>query len=127
SPGAAGIKACIISPPATAGGDIGVGTEIREVFSKEDVETAIGKGLGYYAYQSVAANDPQALVDIVACAESTGAAATGTFTASGTVTANMTHRLWVMGWSVDVSWLVGEAVNDWRDKAIDLINSKATD
>src|SRR5690606_1891862 len=78
-------------------------------------------------YQSVAANDPQALVDIVACAESTGAAATGTFTASGTVTANMTHRLWVMGWSVDVSWLVGEAVNDWRDKAIDLINSKATD
>src|SRR5690606_5171501 len=83
SPGAAGVRALIISPPQTGEGDITVGTEIRPVFSREDVERAIGRGPGYYAYQALIANDPQALVDLIACAESAGAAATNTLTFTG--------------------------------------------
>lgn len=127
SPGAAGVRGVIISPPATAGGDIGVGTEIRAVYSKEDVATAIGKGLGYYAYRAIAANDAQALIDLVACAESAGAAATGTFTAGGSVTAAMTWRLWVMGWYVDVSWAVGETPTDFAVKAVAALNAMSED
>jgi phage tail sheath gpL-like len=127
SPGAAGVKGCIISPPATAGGDIGIATEIRPVFSKEDVQTAIGKGLGYYAYRSIQANDPQALIDLVACAESAGAAATQTVTFGGAPASAMTIRFWIMGWIVDISWAVGESTTEIKDKFIAAVNERAED
>lgn len=127
SPGAAGVKACIISPPETGQGDIGVETEIRSVFSKEDVQQAIGRGLGYYAYRAVQANDPQALVDLVACAESGGAAAAQTVTFGGTVTTAMTIRFWVMGVQFDISWAVGETTTNARDTFIAKVNELADD
>lgn len=127
SAGAQGLKLAMITPPATTPGDIVVGTEIRSVFSKEDVATATGRSLGYYAYQAIAANDSQALVDLVACAESGGVAATGTITFTGAPTANMTFRLWIMGVAIDLSWNVGDANTVARDAAVAKINQYAND
>ncbi len=127
SPGAAGVRCCIITPPATAGGDIGIGTEIRAVYSKEDVQTAVGKALGYYAFRAAQANDPQLLADLVACAEGAGAAATGTATFGGAPTSAMTIRFWIMGWIVDISWAVGESTEDIKAKFIAEVNEHAED
>jgi phage tail sheath gpL-like len=127
SPGALGLRAAIVSPPATVGGNIVVGTEIRSVFSAEDVEVAIGKGLGYLAYQALIANHPSALVDLVACAESGGAAATGTLTFAGTPTSNMSWRVWVQGVAVDLFWNVGETTTQVRDNNFPRINEKGND
>lgn len=127
SAGAAGLRACIISPPATTPGDIVVGTEIRSVYSKEDVEQALGRGLGYYAYQSLFANDPNALVDVIACAESGGAAATGTLTFTGTPVANETYEAVIQGVPIQLSWNVGESTTQVRDNAIAQINKYGAD
>lgn len=124
SPGSAGLKGLIISPPATSGGDIGVGTEIRPVFAKEDVQTAIGRGLGFYAYQILLLNDPEAIIDLVACAESAGAAATGTLTFAGTVTADETWACTIMGVEIELSRLVGDSADTAKTAAITKINEK---
>lgn len=127
SPGASGLRCAIVSPPASTPGNIVVGTERRAVFSKEDVETAIGRGLGYYAYQALYANDPNCLVDLIACAESVGAAATGTLTFSGAPTSNQTFRTWIMGVQIDLAWNVGEANTVARDNAVAKINQYGSD
>jgi phage tail sheath gpL-like len=127
SPGSSTLRAAIVSPPASTPGNIVVGTERRAVFSKEDVEVAIGRGLGYYAYQALYANDPNCQVDLIACAESGGAAATGTFTFGGAPTSNQTHRVWIMGVQIDLSWNVGEANTVARDNAVLKINQYGLD
>jgi phage tail sheath gpL-like len=127
SPGAAGIRALLLAPPATAQGDATADTEIRPVFSKEDVETAGGRGPGYYAYQALFANDPQALVDFIKVTESAGAAAAQTLTFAGAPTSNMTFRVWVMGWPVDLTWNVGEADTVARDNGYAKINEFVRD
>jgi phage tail sheath gpL-like len=127
SPGIAGLRAAIITPPATAGGDIVVGTEIRSVFSAEEVETACGKSPGYFAYRALYENDKQALVDLVVCAASAGAAAAQTLTFANIPTSNQTFRLWIQGVPIELSWNVGEANTVARDNAILRINEKASD
>jgi phage tail sheath gpL-like len=127
SAGSQGLKAAMVSPPASTPGNIVVGTEIRPVFSKEEVDTAIGRGLGYFAYQAIFANDPKCQVDLVACAESAGAAAAGNFTFTGTPTSNMTFRVWIMGVQIDLPWNVGEANTVARDNAVSRINQYSTD
>jgi phage tail sheath gpL-like len=127
SPGAAGLRAAIVSPPATAGGDITVGTEVRSVFSAEEVETACGKAPAYFAYKAIQANDNQALVDLVVCAASAGAAAAQTLTFAGAPTSNQSFRLWIQGVSIELTWNVGEAATVARDNAILRINEKAAD
>lgn len=124
SPGTQGLKALIISPPATTPGDIVVGTEIRPVFSKEDVQTAIGRGLGFLAYQILVLQDPEALVDLIACAESGGAAATGTLTFGGAVTADETWEVTIMGRAIQVSRAVGDTADTAKTAAIAKINEK---
>jgi phage tail sheath gpL-like len=127
SPGAQGLRCAIISPPASTPGNQTVGTEIRQVFSAEEVETASGKSLAFYAYKSLFANDPRAVTDLVLCAASAGATATGTITFTGAPTSNMTFRFWGQGWSVDLPWNVGEANTVARDRAVTLINQLAAD
>jgi phage tail sheath gpL-like len=126
SPGSAGLRAVIVSPPATAGGDLPVG-EIRTVYSKEDVEVASGRSLAYFAYQAFIANHPQATVDLMLCAESAGVAASGTLTFAGTPTSNCSWRVWIMGWSVDLFWNVGETTTQARDNNFPRINQKGAD
>jgi phage tail sheath gpL-like len=126
SPGLAGLRAVIISPPATSGGDLPV-NEARTVYSKEDVEVAAGRCLGYFALQSFVENYPQALVDLVCCTESAGVAASGTLTFAGTPTSNCSWRVWIQGVAVDVFWNVGEAATAARDNNFPRINQKGTD
>ncbi len=125
SPGTAGLKGLIVSPRATGIGDITDDTEIRAVFSEDDVKTAAGRCLGYFAYKALFANDNGGpLVDLVCPAESAGAVATNTLTFAGAPTTNMTFRVWISGIPILVSWLVGEAVSDARDAAVLAVNQK---
>lgn len=127
SPGLAGLRAVIVSPPATVTGNIVVGTEVRTVYSKEDVETAAGRGLAYFAFQALVANYPAALVDLVVCAESAGAAAAGALTFTGAPTVNCSWRVYVMGVAFDLYWNVGETTTQARDNNFPRVNAKGTD
>jgi phage tail sheath gpL-like len=127
SPGVAGLRAAIVSQVASTSGNITPNTEIRSVFSKEDVEVAAGRCPGYFAYQALFANDPNALVDLITCADSGGAAATQTLTFGGTPTSNMTIRIWLMGVQIDLAYNVGDAVTTARDNAVAKINQYGTD
>lgn len=127
SPGAAGLKGAIVTPPATVGGNQTIGTEIRSVFSAEEVETASGKSLGYFAWKALYENDKNALVDLVLCAASGGATAAGTLTFGGTPTTNSSWRVFISGFSVDVFWNVGEANTVARDNAFPRINTIGAD
>jgi phage tail sheath gpL-like len=127
SAGAQGLKALMISPPAAVGGNIVIGTEIRPVFSKEDVEVAAGKCLGYYAYQALLANDPQCLVDLIVCAGSGGASATATLTFGSAPASNMSFDLYVMGWVIPLTWNVGESTTVAATNAAAKINQYASD
>lgn len=127
SPGAAGLRCAIVSPPASTPGNQTVGTEIRSVFSAEDVETASGRSLAYYAWKAAYENDKNILADLVLCAESAGAAATGTLTFAGAPTSNQTFRFYGMGWAVDLTWNVGEANTVARDNAFAQINKYGAD
>ena len=127
SAGLQGLRAVIVTPPATVAGDIVVGTEVRTVYSKEDVETAIGRGLGYLAFQALVANYPSALVDTVACAESAGAAAAGNYTFAGAPTTNSSWRVFTQGVAVDLFWNVGETTTQARDNNFPRINAVGSD
>lgn len=120
-----GLRVLIATPPETAQGDITVGTEVRPVFSKEDVKTATGRSLGYFAYQSLFANDQQAQCDLVACAESGGVAASATFTFGGTPTSTCVWEIDVSGYVVEVQWLVGETDDEAAANAAARLNSLA--
>lgn len=126
SPGAQGLRAVIITPPATVGGDLAVNSP-RPVYSKEDVETASGRSLGYLAMQALLANYPAASVDLVTCTESAGAAAAGALTFTGAPTSNCSWRVWGQGVSFDLYWNVGETLAQARDNNFPLINAKGTD
>ncbi len=127
SPGAAGLKAAFVSPPAATPGNMVVGTEIRSVFSAEDVELGSGRSLAYYAWKAAYENDKNILVDLVLCAASGGATATGTITFTGAPSSNMAFRLWVMGFAIDLAWNVGEANTLARDNAVAKINQYGAD
>jgi phage tail sheath gpL-like len=127
SPGSAGLTCAIVTPPASTPGNIVVGTEIRSIASAEDMETATGRSLGYYAWKALYANDKNTLPDVVCCTESVGVAATGTFTFAGTPTSNMTFRAFIMGFSVDLFWNVGEAITLARDNNFPRINAIGAD
>lgn len=126
SPGSAGLRCAIVSPPAATPGDLAAAT-IRQVFSAEEVETASGKSLAYYAWKALQANDPACVADLVLCAASAGASATGTITFTGAPTSNMTFRFWGMGYPIDLAWNVGEANTVARDNAVTKINQYAAD
>lgn len=125
SAGAQGLKALIISPPETGEGDITAGTEVRAVATADAVKTAIGRGLGFFAYRALVANDPDAQVDLIACAESAGDAAAQTLTFASAPTASMSFILDIHGVEIPLSWNVGESTADARDNAVAAINEYA--
>jgi phage tail sheath gpL-like len=122
SAGAQGLRALIVSPPQTGIGDATLDTEVRPVFSAEDVQQAQGRSLGYLAWKAMFANDKQCLVDLITCTESAGAAAAQTLTFAGAPTSNMTFRFSVMGTAIDLSWNVGEAATLAKTNAVTKIN-----
>jgi phage tail sheath gpL-like len=128
SPGTSQLKCCILSPRATGQGDITDDTEIRPVYSADDVKTAAGRCLGYFAYKALFDNDPDGpVVDLVCPTEATGDTAAGTLTFAAAPTSNMVFRIWIMGHPILTTWDVGEAVTDERDTAVDAINQYVDD
>lgn len=124
SPGSSGLRALIISPRESGQGDITPETEIRAVYSAEDVLQAIGRGLGYFAYKALYANDRQAQVDLIACADSSGAAATATLTFSGEPTTNCLWIVDIQGVEIEVEWPVGASDDDAAADAVARINAR---
>lgn len=128
SPGSGTIRALLVGPKNTTGGDMTVDTEVRAVNSPEDVKTAAGQGsLPHLAYKALFANDPTARVDLLCPTASAGAAAAGTITYTGTISTSGTVRHWIQGRVIDVPWLVGEDVDAMVTKAVLYINRYADD
>lgn len=125
SPGAAGLRALILSPQATSAGDLGADTEIRTVYSADDVYTAQGRSLGWLAYKALVSADPEALVDIAGPADPTGAAATQTLTFTGAPSANETYKVKISGIVIETTWLVGETIQEAATKLAAAINRYA--
>jgi phage tail sheath gpL-like len=121
SPGSQPVKACILAPK-NASGAIVNNTEIRPVLSLEEIEVAGGEGsLGSLAYARLKAKHPNCQVDYVSPTPSAGAAATGSIQVTGTITANYTGRIKIMGRTIDVPWNVGETASQWHAKAVTYI------
>lgn len=128
NPGTSALRVLLICPPNTSGGDITADTEVRQVFGPDDVATALGSGNpGHLASKRLFEHYGLAKVDVIAPAESAGAAATGTQTFSGTATENSTLRFRVHGRTIDVAWLSGEASTAFVARAVPAINALASD
>lgn len=127
SPGAQGLRALIVTPPETGQGNATLDTEVRPVFSKEDVLAATGRSLGYYAYKALFANDSQALVDLIACTGSSGSVASATLTFSGAPVANSGWLLDIQGTEIEIEWNVGETDDDAALNAVARVNAKGDD
>jgi len=128
NPGLSSLRVLIISPPNTSGGDITPNTEVREVFGPDDVATALGSGNpGHLASKRLFGHHGIASCDVIAPAESAGAAATETQTFSGTATENSTLRFRIHGRTADVSWLSGEASTAFVARAVPIINALGAD
>jgi phage tail sheath gpL-like len=127
APGSQGLRALILGPSNTTGDDITENTEIRPLYEQSDAEDAAGIGsLPSLAYQAIIARDKAAQVDLACPAKSAGNAAAGAFELSGTVAAG-TACCFVSGVEVQVPIYAGEALTDWRDRAVDLINRHASE
>jgi len=127
SPGTLGLRTLILTTPETGQGNQTVNTELRQVYSADDVKTAAGRCLGYHTFKALFAKDPEAQVDLLVATESAGSAATGTLTFGGAPTSDETWRVWIHGFQIDIPWLVGESTTQIRDKAFPLINQYADD
>lgn len=123
----AGLRALIVAPRETGQGTITDDTEIVPVFSPEDVETAAGRGLGYFSMKALLANDPEAVVELICPTPSAGATAATTLTFSGTPTDGNSWTVWIQGVAIEISWNVGEADTVARDNAVAAINAKGFD
>lgn len=127
NPGTAILRALILAPKGSAG-NIAVGTEVRQVFGATDAATALGAGTqGHLAAKRFFTRHPKGALDIVAPAESAGAAATGTQTFTGPATENTNIRFRVAGRLIDVAWLSGEAATAFVTRAVATINQYGDD
>lgn len=116
SPNSQPLKALLIGPQATTGGDMVDNTEIRAVYSEDDVRTATGQSLVLLAYKKLHGACPTAQVDVVTPAQSAGATATKTVTCAGTITTDGTIHVVISGREIEVPWLVGESAADAHTK-----------
>lgn len=128
NPGLTALRALIIASKSSSG-NIVADTEVRETFGPDDAATALGSGtVGHLAAKSFYKRHPKGKLDVVAPAESGGAAATGTQTFSGTATQNSTLRFRIHGREIDVPWLSGEAAAaDFVPRAVSYINEQGAD
>lgn len=127
SPGAPGLKALFISPGEDGQGNATPDTEIRPVFSAEDVVAASGRSLAYFAYRALFANDSQALVDLIVCTGSSGSAASATLTFAGEPSSNCGWLVDIEGVEVEVEWPVGADDAEAASDAAARINAKGSE
>lgn len=118
----------IMSPKNTSGGDGTANTEVRQVFGADDVADMLGAGNpGHLAAKKLFEHNGLALVDVIAPAESGGAAATSTTTFTGPATSNGTVRFRIHGRVIDVPWLNGESATTFAARAVLSINALSDD
>ncbi len=128
SPGSAALRCLIVGPKNSAGGAQTPDTEVRTISSMADIEAAAGVGsLPALAYKAALQRDPTIKCDLICPTESNGGAATGTITPSGTISTDGTIRVVISGRVIDVPWLVGEAADAWKTKAIAYINKRTAE
>jgi phage tail sheath gpL-like len=122
------LRILIMSPMNTTGGNATANTEIRQVFGADDVSTMLGAGNpGHLAAKRLFGHNGLALVDVIAPAESAGAAATSTTTFTGPTTSNGTIRLRIHGRVIDVPWLSGESATVFAARAVLAVNAQSSD
>jgi phage tail sheath gpL-like len=122
--GIQGLKALIMTPPANTPGDQPVASEVRQVYSVDDVYAASGWSLGVLAYRALTRKFPQAQVYLVVTAASGGATATQTLTFAATPTTDMSWTLTIKGVEFQLSWLVGQTATEAAVAAVAVINEK---
>lgn len=126
SPGAQGLRCLLVSPPQTGQGSAILDTDITPVFSKEDVQAAQGRSLGYFAFQGIFAADPNATVELISATPSAGATAAGTFTFGAAPTADESWEIDVSGIPTQMSRRVGDSATAARDAAVTAINKNVS-
>lgn len=128
SPGISPVKALIIAQHNSTPGDQTADTEVRQVSSNEDCETATGTAsLAKHTFKALFANNGEALVDLVAVAEPTGTPATGSFTIVGTPNANVTIEIDISGYIILVPWANGTADTAQKTIVTAAINAASRD
>lgn len=126
SPGSGGLRALIVGPANTTGGNITADTEVRTINTETEIKAAAGPGsLPHLAWKAAYAAHKSVRCDVLCPTESAGAAATGTITVSGTITTDGNVRVVIMGRTIDVPWLVGETPDNWVTKAVTAINARS--
>lgn len=123
NPGLAALRTLLLAPKSSAG-NISADTEIREVFGPDDVATALGPNTtGHLAAIKFFAKNPRGSMDVIAPAESAGAAAAATQHFSGTATQNSTIRAYVAGRTTDVAWNSGETAATFITRYVAAMNA----
>jgi phage tail sheath gpL-like len=113
------LKILLIAPKNTTGGSITADAAPVEIAGVTEAVAQWGIGsLGALMARKAREVNPTVRLFASAPAASAGSAAAGSFTFASSPTSNMTFRLWVSGRYKDVAWLVGEAVNDARTRAL---------
>lgn len=123
SAGIQGLAALLLSPAETGEGDMTADTEIRTVFSRNDVKDGIGRGPGYFAYQALLANDPKAFTDLIKVTASAGSVAEQTLSFDTDPTVDTAWELKIMGYPVEIEWPVGDSDADAAADAASRINA----
>lgn len=122
-----GVLRVALVSPQTTGGNLTDDTEVREGGGSDTAATAFGTGaLGHLAAKLLYALFPAAQVDFIAPAVGAGLA-TLDVTFTGVPTSNNAVRFDIMGRTFDLAWLVGESVDDMKDKAIAAILERTAD
>lgn len=128
--GSAPLKALLIAPKGS-GGDITAGTEIRRAVAGPDaVSTAVGSGTpGHLAAKAIFKEHPIALVDLIATAEPSGNAATGTITLDDTtpVTVQQTLTSTICGRDITTQWPAGMTDTDAATAHVAEVNAHGSD
>lgn len=120
SPGGGVLRTVVISPRSSSG-DLTVDTEVRVGSGEASAGVAFGIGTpGHLAAKIIYDKYPQAIVDFIAPTAGAGVA-TLSVTAAGAPSSNQVVDVDICGRTWEVTWLVGESADDFRDKLIDSI------
>lgn len=126
SPGSGVLRVALLASKSSAG-DLTDDTEVRSGAGEASAATAFGAGtVGHLAAKLVYQEYAPAQVDFISPVPGSGTA-TLDVTAAGAPTSNQVTDWDVMGRTFEVTWLVGESADDFRDKAIAAITSRAND
>lgn len=126
SPSVGELRTLLLAPKSSAG-DLTPDTEIRTGGGEETAGVAYGVGTpGHLAAKQFYAGFPTAIVDFGAPIAGTGTA-TLDVTLSGAPNQNIAIGVRVSGREFEVAWLLGESVDDVRDKIIAGINQRTED